>query len=195
MTSIVYLIPGFGESFSKVPRIPAYRRIRNRFISRGIEPQTIDINWEYKTMTDYVKQFREVVDKGRATEFYFLGFSFGAMIAFIASKHFIPKAQILCSLSPYFKEDLKYTSKRAKLYLGKRRLRDFRNHSFDDLSPNVKCKTLLVVGSLEHKTALARASDARKKLDNAELFVSNDSGHDISQSTYLQTLEEVIDIL
>jgi len=36
-----------------------------------------------------------------------IGFSFGAMVAFIASQKIRPKKLILCSLSPYFNEDLK----------------------------------------------------------------------------------------
>lgn len=100
-------------------------------------------------MSDYVKQFRKQLYHAKDEEVYLFGFSFGAMVAFIASAEINPKLQLLCSLSPYFKEDLPHLKKSWKNYFGKKRMADMKTFSFNEFSRKTQCRTILVAGTKE----------------------------------------------
>ena len=51
-----------------------------------------------------------------------------------------PKMLFLCSLSPYFKEDLKFLKKSWRNGIGKKRIEDLENFSFEELAKDIKCK-------------------------------------------------------
>ena len=123
MNKIAFIIPGYVESKKSNP---AYAKIAGYFREKGMRTVIVNIDWRYKVMSDYVKQFKETYAKCdiNGAEVYFLGFSYGAMIAFISSTELKPKIQILCSLSPYFKEDLPHIPTWWKKYVGKKRMAD-----------------------------------------------------------------------
>lgn len=62
-------------------------------------------------MTDYLEEYRRQLKHKENDEVYLFGFSLGAMLAFIIAKEVNAKKLILCSLSPFFKEDLKFIKK------------------------------------------------------------------------------------
>ena len=191
MERVVYIIPGFGQSIRK----PVYKEISRSFRDKGIEPIPVDISWKYRTMSDYIEQFRTRYRENFEGEVYLLGFSFGAMVCFISSIEIKPKIQFLCSLSPYFREDLRDLPNWFKKYVGKKRIRDFGNYSFNEIAKKVKSKVVILVGSEEHKTCLKRVREANKRLKNNELKIIEGVKHDISQEKYLRSLEEVINDL
>lgn len=190
MESRAYLIPGFGGDWDR--RCRTDRRIAEIFEARGIEPIPVRINWEYKTMTDYAAQFLDQVNSSGEGN-YTLGFSFGAFISFITSPKFKPRIQILCSLSPYFREDLKHVSASYKSSLGVRRIDAFRKYSFNDISGRLSdtTRTVLMVGEKELDICLRRACRAHSKLRNSELVVVEGAGHKID-ARYLEALEKII---
>jgi len=193
MKKIVYIIPGRGET----PSGSAYKKISRFFRRKKIEPIPVEILWKNRVMTDYVKQFIDKynmrINKKRGNdEVYLFGFSFGAMISFISSTEINLKLQILCSLSPYFREDLIYVKDWWKGLVGKRRIEDFGNYSFDDLTNGINCENILVYGSEEDDICLKRAMDAEKKLKNSKLIIVKGAKQDISQKEYLGRLEEII---
>lgn len=107
MKKVSYIIPGFRESHLKQS---GYRKIAEYFEERGIQPIQVEIDWKYQKparFKDFLAQFMKQYEKSRGAEVYLLGFSYGAVTAFLAESKIKPKGLILCLLSPYFEEDLK----------------------------------------------------------------------------------------
>lgn len=183
---IAYIIPGSGES----PDEKAYRQISNFFRKKGIKPIPIKINWKYKLMPDYIEQFRQQAKIKNPD--YILGFSFGAMIALISSDEIKPKKLILCSLSPWFKEDLPRLKKTWLKITGKRQTKILKEYSFKKISKRVNSKTILIYGSKEAKELERRVKDAHRKIKNSELIKIQNVKHKLADERYLKTISDVI---
>lgn len=188
MNKVVYIIPGFTESTN----LNEYKQIVKIFKSHNFKVIPITITWKFKTMSNYVEEFLSQLSHKKTDEVYLFGFSFGAMIAFISASKIQTKMIYLCSLSPYFKEDLKFLKKSWKNYIGKKRFDDFKNFSFNKLSKIINCKTILLLGDKEPIEVNKRVNDANKKIKNSELFIGNNTKHDISQKEYISKLSEII---
>ncbi len=189
MKKVAYIIPGYGESHL---RQSGYNKVAKFFKEQGITPIHVQINWKYKKparFEDYVKQFLKVYKKPKGTEVYILGFSYGAIIAFLSAVKTKPKALILCSLSPYFKEDQKNLKPIWIKWWRKNFIES--DFSFTELASKVKTKTYLIVGNKEPNHCLVRARDAKRKLD-ARLSIAKGAKHNIGQKEYLQTVKKVI---
>ncbi len=187
MKKVVYIIPGFTENtFSS-----KYQKIMKFFRSRNITPIPINISWKRRTMSHYTQEFLKQY-QGRNGEVYVFGFSFGAMIALITSPIIKPKLLILCSLSPYFKEDLAYIKKAWKRGIGKRRFEDFRKYSFNTLSKKVKSKMILIRGGEEVSQVKRRVKDAHKKLRGSKLILIKGAKHNLAQEEYREALQKII---
>jgi len=187
MEKIIYIIPGYSE-YTKEKK---YKKIGSFFKKKRYDVKYIDISWKYKTMSDYVKEFEEKVLKDNLNNFSILGFSFGAMIAFSSIK-LKPKQLFLCSLSPYFKEDLPKIKPSWKSAVGKRMMKDVENFSFNKLVKKVNCKTFLFVGEKEHPLVLERTKIAHKNLKNSKLIVVPNAKHDIGNENYLKVIEKIV---
>jgi esterase/lipase len=190
MRKLAFIIPGGHQSAKSKP----YKDIANFFQQRGIKPILVEINWERTTLSDNIEQFMKQFRKYKADEVYVLGFSWGAMIAFISSQETKPKLQILCSLSPYFREDLPFIKHQWRTGVGKHRMNDFKNYSFDKISRKVKNETILLFGSKEPKQVYRRNRLAFKKLRCKKkiIFIKN-AKHDIRQKEYLTAVKKVIE--
>ncbi|PIR45695.1 MAG: hypothetical protein COV09_00055 [Candidatus Vogelbacteria bacterium CG10_big_fil_rev_8_21_14_0_10_50_13] len=178
-----YIIPGFKED----ARSKDYYKIMESLRKRGINPVPVTITWERRTMTDYINEFMKQ-HKGSGN--YILGFSFGAMISLICSRDTRPRTQILCSLSPYFKEDLPFLKKSWKSMIGKKRLNDLKNHSFKKAAKTSNCKTILTVG--EEGNITRKVNEAGRKIKNSRVITIKGTGHDISSKEYNSALEKII---
>lgn len=188
MAKIAYIIPGFAEKTT----FKSYQHIIKFFKLRKFKVIPVKISWKYRVMSDYVKEFLSQVKQIKNNRVCLFGFSFGAMIALISSLKIKPKMLFLCSLSPYFKEDIKYLKKSWKKIMGKRQISDLKNFSFNDLSKKIKCRTILVFGTKEGKETDRRIDDACKRIKNNELILIQNAKHKISQKEYINTLQEVI---
>jgi predicted alpha/beta hydrolase family esterase len=123
MTTL-FIIPGFKEDSSH----QRYHWLKNE-LSKNFKIIFIQINWNNKTMSDYIEQFCYIYKSNKGTSNYVLGFSYGAMIALLSAKRTNPNKLLLCSLSPYFSEDIPTMNKCWKAFIGKRRVNDFKLHS------------------------------------------------------------------
>ena len=150
----------------------------------------IQIPWNYRTMRDWVVFARKRIDP--TTENYLFGFSYGAMIALILATEMKSKTIILCSLSPYFKEDLPRVPSSWKAYIGKRRIRDFATLSFKRLASKVTSRTILTVGEHESNVCHSRVRDAHLRLKNSRLVIIKGAKHNIHQKEYLAAVERII---
>lgn len=190
MKKIAFIIPGYSESKRNNP---AYSKIERYFRQNGIDPLVVDVSWKYRTMTDYVREFRAVYEKNhKGAEVYFLGFSFGAIISFIAAAELKPKAIILCSLSPFFKEDLSKLRPWWKRALGKKRLEDFNSLSFSLLAKKISSRAFIFAGSREVEDVFRRAEEAKNQIRGSKLLIVPEAKHDISQGAYLQEVKNLI---
>ena len=112
------------------------------------------------------------------------------MIAFLTAKQIKPKVLILCSLSPYFKDDLK-DLKPAWVKWWRNNFIDS-DYSFTKIAPEINSKTYIVVWDKESKNCLNRARDAKKKLKNAKLIIIKGAEHNITQKKYLVVVKKLI---
>ncbi len=190
MKKIAYIIPGHGES---VENQPVYKRIAKAFAERGIEPVQITIDWHHQKpakFSDYVKQFLQQRKKVKNAEVYVLGFSFGAMIAFLSAARIKPDVLILCSLSPYFLEDHKKL-KPDWLKWWQKSIADS-DYLFSDLAPGITAKTYLIVGDQESQSCLTRARQAKKQIANSKLIYARGAKHRMRQKEYFKTVKDLI---
>ena len=192
MDKIAYIIPGYDESYLKQK---GYNQIAKFFISRGIKPVHININWDIKKPADfeiYNKQFLSKYRKTKNQQIYILGFSYGAFISFLTASKTKPFTLILCSLSPYFTEDYK-NLKPAWLKWWKK---NFKNeYTFKDLAKNISAKTYLIAGDKEPISVLIRAKRAKRLIKNSSLIIAKSAKHKISQKEYLLTVGRLINKL
>ncbi len=190
MKKIVYIIPGYTESYLKKSD---YRKVAKIFEAHGIQPIHVEIDWEKdnpKKFSGYKEQFLKVYKKPKGVEVYVLGFSFGATIAFLTANKTKPKGLILCSLSPYFNEDVfSMNPKWTKWF--KDTFKDSQ-YSFVKLVTKVKSPTFLVVGDKEPIACIRRAKDAKKKIPAAKLFIATGAKHKIGQKEYLVAIKKVV---
>ena len=190
MKKVVYIIPGYLESHHSKR---GYGKIAKMFEFRGIVPIHVEINWGDKksvNFTDYTMQFLKLYKKQKDIEVPIFGISFGAMIALLVASRIKPKSLVLCSLSPFFEEDMK-NIKPAWLkwwkehYIGG-------DYSFTKLAPSIKYETYLIVGDKEHKSCIIRANDAKKKLLNSHLYVAVGAKHADHQKEYLENKNRIV---
>ena len=190
MNKIAYIIPGYRESHLKQS---GYKKVAKIFESRGITPIQVPIRWKKKgpeRFADYAARFLKFYKKKKGDKVYVLGFSYGATIAFLTATRTKPTALILCSLSPYFREDQK-NLKPAWLRWWKKQFVES-DYSFAQLAPKIKTRTYLIVGTKEPAVCLLRAKDATRKLQNSCLIKARDAKHTIGQKQYLAVVEKVI---
>lgn len=192
MAKTVLIIPGFTEYATT----KGYRSIAAMFRKNECEVKIVKIDWQRKVMSDYVAQFLEIAKEHMNDETYILGFSFGAYIAFATAAEIKPKALFLCSLSPYFKEDLAKLPARWKKTMGKHRMADFPHFSASRIARDIVCPTYLLLGDTEAKEAPIlehRAVDVRKKIHNSNIIRIPGGRHEIAQREYQQALQDLID--
>lgn len=190
MKKIIYLIPGFGESHIKEK---GWSKVAKLFEVNGFNPVHITIDWDKTTpssFSDYTKEFLQQFKKPKNTEVYVLGFSFGAIIAFLTATKTKPTALILCSLSPFFKEDLVKFKPTWMRWWRKHFIES--DYVFNDLVSKVTTRTYLIVEDIDAKEIMHRARDAKRKLPNASLIVARGAKHRIIQKEYMTALERVI---
>lgn len=192
MKKVVFLLPGFKHS----PYGKIYKNVIEAFETKSIQTVPVKINWQYRTISQISEDFLKEYNKVSADEKYLFGFSFGALISFIIATKMNPKAQILCSLSPYFKEDLPFIFKSWKKMVGKKRMDDFKNISILNLVPQVKTETYLLYGTKEGKFIEKRAKDIFERLRCRKHLVPVEGAkHDISNPLYIQEIRKLISAL
>ena len=189
---VIYIIPGFKHS----PQRKEYQTIAEFFKTKNFDVILVKIDWKYKTVLQWVEQFLTKYYKNENKKKYFFGFSYGAVISFVASTKVDVDTQILCSLSPYFNEDLSGLFKSWRRMIGKRRIEHFKELRMADLAPLVKTETFLLYGTHEGKFIETRAKDTYEKLKCKKSLISVDgSKHDISNPEYVKQIEKVISSL
>jgi len=189
MNKVVFIVPGFSELTSE----EKYQKIARYFKKTNITPIIVDINWKRKVMSEYVQEFLTKYEQKKSEINYFWGFSFGAVICFIASSKVEVDTQILCSLSPFFSEDIPMIRPAWLKYWGKKRTGDFKKIHSEDLVKTINAKTILLTGSKEGKEITATKNRIYQLLIcKKEQYIIKNAKHDISNPDYQKKVEKII---
>ena len=183
---VLFVLPGYKESHDQ----EGYKEITKHAISRGYKVVPVSIPWKYQTMSQWVIYFKNIVLKYEGYDLFVVGFSFGAFIALVCSYEISFKKMILCSVSPYFKEDIKSLPKKAFKILGKKRMLDFKTIVHGE---NKKTEAIFFVGSLELPVCLRRSIFLKNKWKGkSRLKILEDTGHNISRPSYYKAVLDSI---
>lgn len=188
MKVTLFIIPGFKEKISDKQYIALRKSLSNKTYKVILVP----IVWNHRFMTDWIDQFLSFYKKNCGEKNIVLGFSYGAMIALLTAKTLRPTRLFLCSLSPYFSEDLRYIPEQWKFFIGKRRTEDFRRYSMKEAVRGLHVETKVFIGSVEQEkfVHLKRRCVAAAGALAATLVVIPDVSHNIGDERYRNALAQ-----
>ncbi len=193
MRHIAYIIPGYGESYLHQR---SYKKIAQFFIAKNIEPIFVTIDWHKNNpadFSDYLVQFLQQYKKPKDCVVTVFGFSFGAMIALLTASKTKADNLVLCSLSPYFSEDI--PSLKPAWIKWFRESFSKNDYSFSTTAAKIESRCLILVGDTEGDECMKRARHAKKILKNSTLSIVKDGKHNIYQKEYLAVIEQSINKL
>lgn len=157
----------------------------------GYYPILIKIPWKNSTISENTEFFLKKFNKVKSRRKYILGFSYGAMIAFLASTEVRSTGLILCSLSPYFKEDVLKIKNRGTSILMQQRYQDFSRLHCKTLAKKIKTKQILMLyGTLEARSLIRRVTETFGEIEsnNKKLISVKKTDHNIGDKKYLQVI-------
>ena len=184
----IFIVAGFKHSAHE----EQYEWMKRYFESLGFTVKTPNIRWNNRTMTDYTHQFINYYNKYKSEVNYILGFSFGAMISLITADKLKPDSLYLCSLSPYFKEDLPTIKKSWRRYIGKKRIEDFESYSGITLAKRISMPTVVFYGTQEagkYPQLKVRCTETKNLNSNCRLIIAQNAPHEIDYPTYIEAIK------
>lgn len=170
----IFIIPGYRQ----IPTSKAYKAIAALFARYDYEPILFSFSWQ-QSVSQNTEIFLREYKKVRRKKKYILGFSFGAMIAFLAATKVQVSGLILCSLSPFFKEDSK---------------KGFLDLEFARLVKKVKVdQIVLLYGVKEARSLIRRVKETFLHIPSKQkiLLPIKNTDHSIGNKKYLQTIHQV----
>lgn len=191
MKKSIFIIPGFREQVSD----SQYQWMIKYYREKGYVVQKVPINWNYRLMSDYVQEFSSFSERYRTEENHVIGFSYGAMIAFISANGLKPDSLALCSLSPYFKEDLKSLKPWWIKDVGENRIRDFKKYEAIKIARLIKTPTVVFYGTVEGKKypqIKMRCEESAEYIQGAKLVVVKNAPHKINHPAYIEAIKEAL---
>ncbi len=186
----LFIIPGFKEKVSH----QQYRELQKLFVAKGFEVKLVSVMWNRRLLSDWIVQFEDFFTLHCGKKNVVLGFSFGAMIALATAKRLQPDQLILCSLSPYFSEDLSKIPAWWKRFIGRRRVMDFGKYSMTSAVKGLSMKTKVFIGGVEQKKfrQLADRCTLAAKALGTSVIVIDGVKHDIGDARYREALDREI---
>lgn len=179
----IYIIPWYKHDENTL----GYKELQNSLVKNGYIVVIINISWKYNVMSNYIKQAELQIEDTENAEI--LGFSFGAMITLKLAEQYKFKRVFLCSLSPYFSEDLHLFPKYYSFKLWLRRWNDFRDHyKGTDIRNSYKNKILMIYGWKETDRLQKRAKKMVELLGIKDVSIVEQVWHDIADKKYLEAI-------
>lgn len=173
----IFIIPGFNQLVTD----KAYIEIAKILKKENYFPILVRIPWKNTTILENTKYFLKEYKSIKSKKKYILGFSFGAMIAFIASTKVRSTGLILCSLSPFFKEDL------SKFKI-----------SSISLAKKIKSKQILMMyGAQETRSLIRRVTETFNHISSANKFLISiyKTEHNLGTKRYLTKIHQAARVL
>lgn len=198
MTKTAFLISGF--ELNRTAAHEQYAGLRNAVTAKGYKVVPVDIDWKYRTMSHFVRDFKALYSKRASQQNIIIGNSFGAMAAMITAPDLKPDTIILCSLSPFFKEDIPGFQPPEKLYkwFGKRRVADFSDISAKEAADAInktKTKCILFYGEQEkkmYKKLVRRVKSTANDLKGSQLAEIPNAPHSFRDPAYIEFINSVL---
>ncbi|MBI5123053.1 hypothetical protein HZA75_04310 [Candidatus Roizmanbacteria bacterium] len=190
----VFILPGYRQT----PKQKAYQAIAAILKNEGYDPILVTVPWKESTISENTELFLQKFKKIQRKKKYILGFSFGAMIAFLAATKVDVEGLILCSLSPYFKEDLPKVKKNLLSPIQKERYEDFSSLHCATLAKQIKAKQVLMVyGSKEARPLKKRVTTAFTQIAKKQKYLLpvKHVDHTINDKRYLSTIHQIVQTL
>lgn len=184
----VLFVPGYQEGLDDRD----YQGLMASIEDQGYKAQFVPIKWRRTTVQDWVRELNAIYDDLDAEETVLAGFSFGALTAFVAAAARNPSQLWLCSLSPYFAEEVTADRGRIKRRLGRRRTQAFMALDFASLAQKISCETLLFYGEKEIPSVIRRVSAASQAVAKSHTVAVSDCGHDATDPRYVAALRKTI---
>lgn len=184
---VAFLLPGFGEQFS----YPGYVAATAALERAGWRVVRHSPRWGRRTIENWLADFLAFYrrEASSAAQVAGVGFSFGALILYLASAE-VPFDRLwLCSVSPYFSEDLPKLPALAGRILGVRRMRAFTKIR-PPRAPKVG-KAAVLAGETELPLCVARSRKAARHL-SATLSLVADTDHCLHLPSYAAALQKAI---
>lgn len=188
LDTVAFIIPGHLDS----PKQKEYQLIAQAFKKENITPICVPIYWKYTTVSHWVIQFKKVFEGSKANKKIILGFSWGAIIAFVSGSELDVDTLILCSLSPWFAEDLPKLPKDWKANVGIRRVEDFKKIYITDLVKKIKSRTFLLYGMDESYTKRRSLETFEMLRVEKELIGIEGVKHELDDQRYLDKIFRII---
>lgn len=179
----VFIIPGFRQKTNS----KTYKSLTKILKKEGYNPMVIDMPWKKSTLSQNADYFLQKYKKTEAKKKYIFGFSFGAIIALLASTKVRSNGLILCSLSPYFKEDLL----RLGIQKNSTRYQDFLKMRCKVLAKQIKAKRILMLyGTKETKPLINRVHFAFSHItsSNKYLIPIQQTEHNLGGKRYMDSI-------
>lgn len=183
-----FIIPGYWN----YPGKNAYKKIETAFKQAGYTVHVFHPNW-FCNLTNITHDFISLYEGKKSSHNVIFGFSYGAMIAFRASLTCNADKLLLCSLSPYFSEDLKKIPLAYKL-MALQRWNDFsKNWKFEELVENFSTPTTILYGENENEYIVERVVALKQvKPGIVESIPVRHTTHDISKGKYILAIQSAI---
>jgi len=189
MNKVAYIIPGYDGT----QHLNNVQLVATLFKSMKVTPVPIKIRWKYRTMSDYLSDLFSQVRANENREMYLFGFSYGAMIALLSAPVLQPTRLYLCSLSPYFKEDLILMREQVAIkIIGKKRHAEFKTIEFNALAKTIKCSTTLLAGEKESESVIGITQRAHERIKKARMIIVPHASHNLNHVSYRNTLKEIL---
>lgn len=190
MKKTVFIIPGFKHR----PSTKAYKSISRILKKEGYLTVLVSIPWKKTTVSENTEYFLREFNKVKRKKKYILGFSLGAMVAFVASTKVRTSGVILCSLSPYFQEDVAIVKRRLMSPLMIERYDDFDKLHSKTLAKKIKTKQIhMLYGAKEARSLKRRVNETFGHISSTRkrLIQIKKTEHTIGSMRYLQTIHQV----
>lgn len=197
MEKIVFILPAAGQR----PEQAHYREVGSYFDEKGIAPVFVNINWRMRQSIEDCaeeaeKQIHEVHSQYPNAALYFFGFSLGANIAFMLSGHYEAKAQVLCSMLPFFKEDAELLPWHYRLSANFMVYPGADRPKYPNPYQYALMDTYFLIGEKEEKFLTGPISENRKaRYTESQTIVIPHTKHDLKLSTYQEAVKKVIEEL
>ena len=180
MRKTLLIIPGFKESTVEAPYQELLRRNENEYTIITHTP-----HWNNKTATDWVQDLKVILSDIDVHNTTVVSFSLGAYITLILAETYAFEKVIVCSLAPFFKEQLPMVPPQAEKVLGVKRMKDFANHL---VPQNLACPAVFLFGENEWPIAKEEAKRLAKQYE-AEFEIIPKASHELTEE-YINTINQ-----
>lgn len=192
-SKVIFIIPGYRQ----LPTSNAYKELSKILKTEGYSPVVVNIPWKNRTISQNAKYFIKKYEKTQAHKKYILGFSYGAMIAFVAATQVKTEGVILCSLSPYFQEDA-FRFNNPTTQLMAERYMDFTSLHSKTLAKKLKTQhVLMLYGAKEAQALIKRVKETFEEISASQksIIKIRKTDHNIGNKNYLHHIHKAAHIL